>query len=80
MKHELPEKMEAWLQAALANNRFANETEAFEYLVDLDVPDSPDDIKELRRLWQEGIDSGTVVDGPAAMKELWQRVEAKRQA
>lgn len=33
-------------------------------------PEYPDHIDELRRLVQEGIDSGAPVDGPQAMKTL----------
>jgi len=35
----------------------------------------PDDIDKLRRLVQEGIDSGSPVDGPLAMKHLLAKYE-----
>jgi hypothetical protein len=38
-------------------------------------PKYPADIDELRRLVQEGIDSGQPVDGPLAMKRLLAKLE-----
>jgi hypothetical protein len=84
MKLELTPKQEAWIQAAIMARRFKNEDDARAYLLAIiddaiqEAASSDGSIEELRRLWDEAEASGPSVDGPKAMAEIWERVQAKR--
>ncbi len=93
MKFELTPKQEAWIQAEIAARRFKDEAHARAYLSGMlddaiqHTHSGDYTIDELRRLVQEGIDSGPAVDengnpldGPAAMARIWERVQAHRRA